>query len=272
MEAPLPAVMVVPDWEPIPKDPFVSDLKLLVVPASKNNDVEQVDAKVITVGPFCDVQTLKRHISDVFRAAVTDMTLYFQNCQGAHSQRLELLDDGYSLKNQGVTTGATVVCQLVAWDRPTSKLGESAYYMWAADQRPVPDEIRVQGGGPPVCLQAQAVVSDVPVVQRRSIKNYSWVDESRRQVKLYITAEGEPLAVAAAGTGDETRLSIDLRERRLELTIKGEGATYVLSIEELEHKIVPAESKVKVVPGKRITVTLTKANEDTLWNTLIRRK
>lgn len=275
MEDPIPAIMIVPDRDPIPKDPFVADMKLLVVPAATDSgeSPDQVDAKMITVEPCCRLQDLKRHISKELSAPVIDMTLFFQNQEGPHSQRLTILDDDYSLKHQGVTTGATVVCQLAAWNRPTSKLGESAYYMWAANQKVVPDDIRVQKCGAPVQLQiAESVLVEAAPLPLRSIQRYSWVDDSRRTVKVYISAEGEPAAIAAAGREGDSRLQVDYGEQSLRIKILGDTAAYELVIDELEHRIVPDECKAKLAAGKRISVTLKKAKEDSLWNTLIRRK
>merc|ERR1719401_874507 len=120
------------------------------------------------------------------------MTLFFQNTEGPNSQRLQLLDLGFSLMHQGVRSGATIVCQLAAWDPPTSKLGDSAYYAWSANQKAVPDEIRIQRCGPPVQLaqpvEAESGGEAAGRGPKRSMQNYSWVDESRRAVKVYISA------------------------------------------------------------------------------------
>jgi len=267
--------MVVPACDPIPKDPFVPDIKLLVIPAFHDKSLEEqkAAAKFLSVGPSCDVPGLKKQISKAFSVQVTDMTLYFRNQEGPHSQRLEILDEGYSLKLQGVSQGALIVCQLAAWDRPRSKLGESAYYMWAANQPAVPDEIRVQKCGAPVQLGvATGETQDAAKMRQRSIQNYSWVDESRRQVKIYIDAESDPLAVAAAGAGEASRVQPVFQASSLRVDIIGENATSTLAIKELEHTIIPEECKVKVSVGKRITISLRKEKEDSLWNTLIRRK
>jgi len=49
-------------------------------------------------------------------------------------------------------------------------------------------------------------------------------------------------------------------------------ATHVLAFDELEFPIVPAECKVRISAGKRITITLVKAQEDVYWHTLFKRK
>jgi len=268
-----PAVMIVPKRDPTPKDPMVSGLTLVVVPAAGSDESAATpEAKVITVGPECNLQNLKRHIAGQVQAPVTDMTLFFQNRDGPHSQRLTILDDDYSLKHQGVTTGATIVCQLAAWNRPTSKLGESSYYMWAANEKAVPDDIRVQKCGAPVQLKVEsasdAAALHLPV---RRLQKYAWSDDSRRTVKVYINADAEPAALNAAGKAGESRLEVDFGERSLHLKIHGDTATYELAIDHLEHAIVPGESKAKLVAGKRIVLSLRKAKEDSLWNTLVRR-
>lgn len=261
--------MVLPETDPIPKNPLVTGLKLLVVPALSEENKEP-NTKSVTVDNFCDLQKLKRHVSRIYSVALTDMTLYFQNQEGPHSQRLRILDDDYSLKHQGVASGATIVCQVAAWERPTSKLGESTYYMWAAEQKQVPDAIRVQKCGAPVQLEvAEEVTELASTVPRRIIHKYSWSDESRRTVKIYISVEGEAAAVHAAGREDDSRLKAEFGEQSLTVTIAGRGSTHVLMIDQLEHKIIPEECKTKIVPGKRITITLTKAKVDSLWNTLV---
>jgi len=267
-------VLVVPSGEPIPNDPLVSDLRLVVAPATGTGEQTQTP-KFVSAGPFRDVKGLKDHVAKTFRVQVKDMTLFFQNQEGPRSQRLELLDDAYSLKQQGVRSGAAVVCQLAAWDPPVSKLGDSAYYAWSRAREAVPDEIRIQKCGPPVQLASHpsaapggAAGAGAP---RSIIRNYSWVDESRRVVKVYISADGEPAAVAAAGGGGEGRIRATFQEQSFQVDVAGDNAAHSLSISALEHKISPEGCKVKVVEGKRIVVTLQKAKEDSLWNTLVRR-
>mmetsp|Transcript_25594 Transcript_25594/g.72068 ORF Transcript_25594/g.72068 Transcript_25594/m.72068 type:complete len:269 (+) Transcript_25594:64-870(+) len=257
-------------------DSFVSDLKLLVVPPLDGKSFTELKAaaKVLNVQPACDTRRLKELVLDAFRGQIKtltpcDMTLYFQNREGSHSQRLELLEEEDALRLQGVSQGALVVCQLATWDRPVSKLGESAYYMWAENQQAFPDEIRVQGGGAPARIGETAVAEHRPL---RTLKNYSWNDESRCTVKLYISAEGEPEALAAARGSKDGRVQADFKEQSLEVRILGENVTYILAINELEHRVVPEECKVKVVAGKRIAITLRKEKEDSLWNTLYRLK
>jgi len=259
----------VPEVEPVPKDPFVSDLKILVVPAQGSQD--EVDARYLSAGPFCDVLGLKKHIAQAFGIQVKDMCLFFRNPSGLHSQRLELLDDEFSLKYQGVATGATIICQVAAWDRPISKLGDSAYYMWSTNSPAVPDSIRVQHGGAPVKLDvpSQDLSSGVDDLTRTMIKNYRWSDVSRREVKIYISAEQEAAAVAAAGSESDDRVRARFGEQRLQVDVRSATNLFTLEIACLEHKIVPAECKVKVVANKRIVVTLLKAKEDSLWNTLV---
>merc|ERR1719359_1442333 len=106
----------------------------------------------------------------------------------------------------------------------------------------------------------------------RTMKYYSWVDESRQKVKVYISAEDEPAPVAAAGTESDDSLKVEFGERSLKVTVFGEMATHVLSFDELEHPIVPAECKVRITAGKRIAITLQKAQEDLYCHTLFKRK
>jgi len=104
----------------------------------------------------------------------------------------------------------------------------------------------------------------------RSILSYSWADDSRRFVKVYVSAEQEPAAVRAAGAESDGRVRAKFREQSFQVTVDGEAESYQLAIAALEHKIVPEECKVKVVEGRRIAIVLRKAKDDSLWNTLVR--
>lgn len=258
----------------------VSGLRLLVVPplSGKTSDELKASARVLSAVPSSDARRLKDMVLEAFRGEVKhltpcDMTLYFQNREGAFSQRLELMDESDSLSMQGVRPGALVVCQLVAWDRPTSKLvADSAYYAWAACEQVVPDEIRVQQGGAPVLLSQEAPAPAKAAKPTRILKHYSWIDESRSTVKLYISADAEPEAVAAARGPEDARVEADFGEQRLEVRILGENVTYVLVIEVLEHRVLPERCSFKLVAGRRLVVSLRKEKEDALWNTLYRRR
>lgn len=265
-DPPLPLLLANPTGVPVAKDPVVTQLDLLVVSSSGSQDLAPI-------GAFSEVYTLRSHIAGLLRKPGTDLVLFFQNKDGAHSLKPELLSAEQSLKYQGVHSGATIICQVANWDKPASKGAESAYYTWAANQKEVPADIRVQTGGEPMRLGMEAAEAPpASTLPRKDITNYSWVDESRRFVKIYITAEGEPAVVKAAGTAEQPLVQAEFKEQRLMVTIPGETATHVLAIDDLEHKIVPAECKVKVSAGKRLSVALKKAEEDSLWNTLVCRK
>merc|ERR1712039_33158 len=93
-------------------------------------------------------------------------------------------------------------------------------------------------------------------VPQRSITNYMWVDDSRREVKIYVEASEEPMAVAAAGNPRDALIQTEFKEQGFKVAVLGERATHVLAIDALEHAIVPAECKARVSTGKRITITL----------------
>lgn len=253
----------------------VPDLRLIVVNPCTQNDDGSADAST-HLGQVRDPRGVKLVVAGLCRGSgrnITsiDMTLFFKNREGSYSQELKILEDDLTLKCQGVQPGALIVCQLADWDPRVSKLGSSTYYMWAADEKVVPESIRLQLEGPPVRLKQDApvAVKDTRIVKK--IMKFSWIDESRHRVKLYIDVKDEPDAVIAAGGDDEGVLETEFGEDSVQLRVNSTGSSHVFAINALEHQIVPADCKATVKFGKRITVTLVKKKKDALWNTLYRR-
>lgn len=224
-------------------------------------------------GSYKDVLSLKRKIAEGVGSKADELALYFQNPSGPYSYRLQHLAEDSSLKELGLDTKATIVCQKTSSLKVISQKGvESPYYMWNDFSSKVPDDIRVQTAGEPKQLNKDKVAApEATSVPKRFITNYSWVDDSRREVKIYVNADGEPDLVKAAGD-DGTKLEAKFAEQSFNITVPGEGVTHVFAIAELEHPIVPEGCKVKVSPGKRISITLAKAKEDTIWHTLLYRR
>jgi len=242
-------------------------LELRVVPPEGS----KVAKTTVSVGSRMEAFALKKKVAEIVKMPVADLVLYFQNPEGQHSYRLSILNDEVNLGSQGVANKAAIVCQCASWDKLESKRGDSTYYLWSQNTKEVPENMRVQTCGEPKMLEGASGPPETPSVPHKPIFNYSWVDDSRREVKVYVTIDGEPVAVAAAGSQSDSLVESEFKDNSFRLSILGETATHVLAIEELEHPIAPQDCKVKISPGKRITVTLKKAKEDTIWYTLIKK-
>jgi hypothetical protein len=203
--------------------------------------------------------------------AAKGLVLFFQNKEGPFSQRLTNLPEESNLRSEAVSDNAIIVCQRATYDKQVSKGTDSGYYTWAENIPEVPQDLRIQLDGTPKLLMQEKAATAASSPPFRPITKYSWVDESRQKVKVYISAEDEPAPVAAAGTEADDSLKAEFGERSLKVTVFGEMATHVLSFDELEHPIVPAECKARITEGKRITITLKKAQEDVYWHTLFKR-
>mmetsp|Transcript_17356 Transcript_17356/g.39279 ORF Transcript_17356/g.39279 Transcript_17356/m.39279 type:complete len:255 (-) Transcript_17356:58-822(-) len=250
-----------------------NELELLVVAPSAVEKEGKAATKLISIGLCSEVAALRKQIVDTFsEGSVEDLVLYFQNQSGPFSHGLKVLSDECNLHENGVASKATVVCQTAHWEKLKSKGGDSVYYMWSANGPVIAEEHRVQSGGEPKKLGEEQRAAGEGALPIRKMQNYSWVDESRKLVKIYIYADGEPVAVAAAGSGEESQLQTEFGAQSLRISVLGASATYLLNIEELEHAVVPEECKVKVSPAKKITITLRKAKDDQLWHSLVKRK
>uniref|UniRef100_A0A7S1MBQ9 CS domain-containing protein n=1 Tax=Alexandrium catenella TaxID=2925 RepID=A0A7S1MBQ9_ALECA len=248
-------------------------IDLIVVPPSAVGQDGAVATKNVTIGKRSQVADLRKAIAEaVGKLAYTDLVLYFQNESGPYSNRLRVLSDDFTLKENGVAAGATIVCQTAVMEKMKSKGAESLYYMWSQTQPAIAEDQRVQPDGDPKKLGQDKQEAVEGVVPLRKIANYSWVDDSRKLVKIYITSDEDPLALAAAGSEKDSHVEAEFKQQSLKITVKGKSATHVLEVEELEHGIVPDECKVKVSAGKKISVTLRKAKDDQFWHTLLLRK
>mmetsp|Transcript_72479 Transcript_72479/g.212415 ORF Transcript_72479/g.212415 Transcript_72479/m.212415 type:complete len:258 (-) Transcript_72479:111-884(-) len=251
-------------------------LELTVVPPSAIGQEGAVATKNLSIGQFSQVAALRQSVGELFgygKPAAQDLVLYFQNESGPYSHRLKVLSDDCNLQENKMTSGATIVCQIGVQEKLKSKGGESLYYMWAVNLPEVPEEQRITDReGVPKLLGQDKQVPEAAALPVRKMSSYSWVDDSRKLVKIYITSAEDPLAIAAAGLQQEGLVSAEFGQQSLKIKVLGKSATHVLEIEELEHGIVPAECKVKVTAGKKISITLRKAKDDQLWHTLLPRK
>jgi len=230
--------------------------------------------KKITARSSLGVHALKLKIvqDKLVDVPLKDLVVFFQNKEGPFSQRLTHLQEDSTLKNEAVMDGAMLVCQRAVYDKKVSKGIDSSYYTWVENIPEVPQDLRIQTGGAPKLLSQEKSEPAGPSPPFRTIAKYTWSDESRQKVKIYISADDEPAPVAAAGTEADDSLKAEFGEQSLRVTVLGEMATHELKFDELEYPIIPAECKVRIVPGKRIVITLMKAQEDLYWHTLFKRK
>eukprot|EP00434_Breviolum_minutum_P009105 symbB.v1.2.008020.t1/scaffold498.1/size458234/12 len=78
-------------------------------------------------------------------------------------------------------------------------------------------------------------------------------------IKVYIIESSNAAAIAAAGDGSQSRLQVDFQQRSFTLTVRPQdGASFQLRLLGLLHQVVPEKCKVRLSPGKRITLSLAK--------------
>jgi hypothetical protein len=217
---------------------------------------------------------LKRQVAQKVGTESDDLVLYFQNPSGPYSYRLQHIAEDSSINDLGLADKATIVCQSATIEKKQSKGVASPYYMFTDIPSNFPQEL-VSKPTPKADekiepqLLSKEKASETSGLPQRTITNYSWVDESRREVKVYVDAAGEPDVMDASY---KDMVEVKFKDQGFCLTVTGDKMTYVLAVTELEHPIIPDECTMKVKLGKRITITLAKATEDTIWHTLLYRR
>merc|ERR1711933_326274 len=88
-------------------------------------------------------------------------------------------------------------------------------------------------------------------------------------IKIYISKEGEPEAVQAAGDGKNGQVEVKYLPRALRLTVHGPQLDNVFLLDRLYYEIIPEESTFRVSLNKRITLTL-KKKESFTWLKLLK--
>ena len=103
------------------------------------------------------------------------------------------------------------------------------------------------------------------------IEKYSWTDEGE-MIKVYIIESSNAAAIAAAGDGSQSRLQVDFQQRSFTLMVRPQdGASFQLRLLGLLHQVVPEKCKVRLSPGKRITLSLAKKDPKVTWTALCNR-
>ena len=98
--------------------------------------------------------------------------------------------------------------------------------------------------------------------------NYAWGDE-QAAVKVYISADAEPEALAAAGDGNAGEVEVSFQPKALKLRVHAEKLDWVLELDPLYYEILPEECKFRVSASKRITLTI-KKKEAYTWLKLLK--
>jgi len=209
----------------------------------------------------------------------TSLVLHFQN--GSRNASKVLIEEDQRLQEQGVEDEATITVKIDAEEvRPENSAlrdsiaqnGTSSYYYAHANENSLPPELRYVYGGDPIKLSAD----DAPATGyagskvSRPISKYSWADEGEF-VWIYISAEGEPEAIEAAGDGKSNQVEVSFEQKSVDLRISGSTIDYALRLPQLEAEIVPEECKHRVSAGKRITLKMKKKRSGT-WSRLVRPK
>lgn len=147
--------------------------------------------------------------------------------------------------------------------------GSNSYYYAHRKSKEfaVPDgAIVVEGpgiitGGAPVRLEASA--GSETSVFRRKIEKYSWSDDGDN-VRIYVD---DPNILPCIADSEES-VSCNFQPKSLCLEIRQScSVVFGLDINTLNDEIDPTESSFKVSLGKRVTVTLKKANA-AKWSSL----
>lgn len=246
--------------------------------------------------------TLKATLEKFSGVSGDDMELFFTNPSADAKQKW--IKDEETLVQQGVETGATITVAVHGMRRSSSALadsdgeapndavshslyarGDTSYYFAHAgtDRSALPAEHRIASGGPPQKISESEGLLPEPVSglsklrqampdgsarPRRAIKNYSWGDE-KETVKIYISADSEPEAVTAAGSGKSNEVEVHWQSKSVILKILGQQFDYVLELEKLYYEIVPEECRFRVSEQKRLTLTL-KKKEIYTWLKLLK--
>lgn len=230
----------------------------------------------------------KERVSKACNVPADDLDLFWNNA-GQRDGNKSWLDEEKTLAEQGMEDGAEVMvgihglqeCGAVpsddeetaegersAVDDSIRRMGAASYYRWAAGKKEnlAPEHRIATGGAPPVITTIEDP-APLEECERRvvSLKNYSWGDE-KEVIKIYLSADQEPLAVEAATKGE---VKSSFEARGFELKIIGDDRDYVLSIDNLYYDIVPEESKHRVSANKRVTITL-KKQLATMWLFLVK--
>eukprot|EP00928_Gymnodinium_smaydae_P016678 TRINITY_DN16298_c0_g1_i1.p2 TRINITY_DN16298_c0_g1~~TRINITY_DN16298_c0_g1_i1.p2 ORF type:complete len:239 (+),score=63.14 TRINITY_DN16298_c0_g1_i1:65-781(+) len=232
-------------------------LRLAVV--GKGGQLQDVEVDAEATGQ--DLKEQVRLALDL-QAPISSLAVSFQN--GSRNAAKVLIADERSLAEQGLEDGVRLTVKDSSLEvapadsvlrQSIARNGGQSYYYAHANEKDLPPEHRYVYGGEPAKL-AQAIVQ------------FAWADEGDF-VCVYVSAEGESEALAAARDGKSGEVEVRFEPRFAELRVKGSSKVYALALRDLEGDIVPEQCKHRVSAGKRITLKLRKAKE-LKWTRLTR--
>mmetsp|Transcript_49131 Transcript_49131/g.117015 ORF Transcript_49131/g.117015 Transcript_49131/m.117015 type:complete len:258 (+) Transcript_49131:68-841(+) len=254
---------------------MAEQLNLRVLPPNpKIGNGEAID---IEVSSGSTGKALRQLIAQSFKIDEEAYVLSFQN-GSRNAAKLSIDLDG-TLESSGVLDQATITVKSVELDvskensqlrTSISKNGTSSYYYAHANEKELPQELRYVYGGEPMKLSAEeAPETTAPQIVSIGITKYSWADEGDF-VCIYISAESEPAAIAAARDGKNQELQVDFSSKSVTAMVREDDhKRYVFTINDLDGEISGEESKWRVSAGKRITLKMKKKNSRT-WTRLYR--
>eukprot|EP00928_Gymnodinium_smaydae_P016679 TRINITY_DN16298_c0_g1_i2.p2 TRINITY_DN16298_c0_g1~~TRINITY_DN16298_c0_g1_i2.p2 ORF type:complete len:254 (+),score=68.82 TRINITY_DN16298_c0_g1_i2:65-826(+) len=247
-------------------------LRLAVV--GKGGQLQDVEVDAEATGQ--DLKEQVRLALDL-QAPISSLAVSFQN--GSRNAAKVLIADERSLAEQGLEDGVRLTVKDSSLEvapadsvlrQSIARNGGQSYYYAHANEKDLPPEHRYVYGGEPAKLAqadascAEAAMEAVP----QAIVQFAWADEGDF-VCVYVSAEGESEALAAARDGKSGEVEVRFEPRFAELRVKGSSKVYALALRDLEGDIVPEQCKHRVSAGKRITLKLRKAKE-LKWTRLTR--
>jgi len=235
-----------------------------------------LQASTIAVPSGITALELSERLQEFTDIAAESQTLFFQN-GSRNSAKLVLTGSTRTLAEEGVEDGATVTLRInekavtpesSVLRQSIAKNGGSSYYYAHAHEKALPLEHRYVYGGAPAKLDEKPAEEACLELASTTITRYSWADEGAF-VCIYISAETEAEAVAAAGDGKKDQASADFDIRSFDFRITAAPREFALRLKSLENEIVPEDSKFRVSAGKRVTIKLKKRRPIT-WSRLIK--
>lgn len=237
---------------------------------------------------------IKKKIEQACNIPVDDMELFIKNPSEGSTNKW--LKDDASLESEQIEDCAVITVGVhgtgsgqshvdedelpqTAVENSIAAKGDTSYYFAHSRKMDVPEEHRIVSGGSPQKLGEVEALSepvpkktlasdDQPSRPERAILNYAWGDE-QAAVKVYISADAEPEALAAAGDGNAGEVEVSFQPKALKLRVHAEKLDWVLELDPLYYEILPEECKFRVSASKRITLTI-KKKEAYTWLKLLK--
>lgn len=276
------------------------ELNFLAIVPSGNGDCREFE---ITAEPKDSGEKLKKKIEKCCGIPADDLELFFKNQDVEDAKQKWIFEDA-TLKEQEIHDGAVITVGVHGMkgdamhpdpetgDVPSDAVnasiaskGDSSYYHAHSRPMTLPEEHRIVSGGEPEKLTGtlEKELEERKTMKQqiaenegrkdatraeRPIRNYSWGDE-KETIKIYISKDNEPEAIAAAEDGKDGKVEVQWGPRYLKLTVKAEKHDLVLELDRIYYDIIPEQSYHRVSQNKRISLTL-KKKENYTWLKLLK--